>query len=141
MLSVACKDAIRAMIYIVKNKRDSFISINEIAKELDLPFYFLSKILQKLVKQGLLDSYRGPKGGVRLAKEPKDIKLLDIVEAIDGSSFFTECILGFKECSDSEPCAIHNKWAKEREKIHKLFANTTLEEIEKELEKQLNIKI
>ncbi len=141
MLSMACKDAIRAMIYIVKKKSDDFISINEIAKELDLSFYFLSKILQKLVKQGLLESYRGPKGGVRLAKKPKDIKLLDIIEAIDGNAFFTECVLGFKECSDSEPCAIHSKWAKEREKIHKLFANTTLQKIEKELENKLNIKL
>ena len=141
MLSMACKDALRAMIYIVKKKSDDFLSINEIAKELDLSFYFLSKILQKLVKQGLLESYRGPRGGVRLAKKPKDIKLLDVIEAIDGNAFFTECVLGFKECSDNEPCAIHSKWAKERERIHKLFANTTLHKIEKELENKLNIKL
>jgi DNA-binding IscR family transcriptional regulator len=51
MLSTACKDAIRAIIYIVNKKSDDFVSINEIAQELDLPFYFLSKILQKLVKK------------------------------------------------------------------------------------------
>jgi len=143
MLSAACKDAIRAMIYIAKeNKKEKrFISIKEIAKELNLSFYFLSKILQKLVKDGFLESYRGPNGGVKLTKDLKDISLLDIIASIDGLDVFTNCILGFEECSDDHPCAIHDKWADKRETIYNMFKESTLEDIEEEIERKMNIKL
>jgi Rrf2 family protein len=141
MLSAACKDAIRAMVYIVNYKKEGYVPIQEISKELNLSFFFLSKILQKLVKAGFLESHRGPKGGVKLAKRPSEISLLDIVEAIDGDTFFTECILGFKECSDTEPCAIHEKWAEKREQIYRMFKKTNFEDIERKLEKNINIKL
>ena len=142
MLSTACRDAIRAMIYIAKNnKKDNFISINEIAKELGLSFYFLSKILQKLVKSDLLKSYRGPNGGVKLAKPAEDIRLMDIIEIIDGTKFFNECILGLEDCSDDNPCPIHYMWAERREEIQKMFENTTLKNIVEDIEKLQCIKL
>jgi DNA-binding IscR family transcriptional regulator len=49
--------------------------------------------------------------------------------------------LGFKECSETNPCAIHDKWAKERERIYKLFKNINLHKIEKKLEQEINIKL
>ncbi|WP_457621191.1 RrF2 family transcriptional regulator [Persephonella sp.] len=142
MLSVACKDSIRAMIYIAKyGDRNSYLSIHKIAEDLDLSFYFLSKNLQKLVKVGLLESYRGPNGGVRLAKPPDQIKLLDIIDAIDGTEFFNKCILGFDTCSDENPCVIHHKWAEKRNEIYEMFFGTTLSEAVEDIHKFSNIKI
>ncbi len=141
MLSTACKDAIRAMIYIAKNHRDDYISINEIAKELNLSFYFLSKILQKLVKGELLKSYRGPNGGVKLAKPAEEIRIIDIIEIIDGTKFFSECILGLEKCSDDNPCPIHYMWADKRDEIQKMFENTTLKDIVEDINKLQCIKL
>lgn len=141
MLSTACKDAIRAMIYIAKNNKDNFVSISEIAKELNLSFYFLSKILQKLVKGELLKSYRGPNGGVKLAKSVEDIRLIDIIEIIDGTKFFSECILGLEKCSDDKPCPIHYMWVDKREEIQKMFENTTLKDIVEDINKLQCIKL
>ncbi|HIE59552.1 MAG TPA: Rrf2 family transcriptional regulator [Persephonella sp.] len=141
MLSTACKDAIRAMIYIAKNNKGDFISISEIAKELNLSFYFLSKILQKLVKGELLKSYRGPNGGVKLAKSAENIRLIDIIEIIDGTKFFSECILGLEKCSDDNPCPIHYMWADKREEIQKMFDNTTLKDIVEDINKLHYIKL
>lgn len=141
MLSTACKDAIRAMIYIAKNNKGDFISISEIAKELNLSFYFLSKILQKLVKGELLKSYRGPNGGVKLAKSAENIRLIDIIEIIDGTKFFGECILGLEKCSDDNPCPIHYMWADKREEIQKMFDNTTLKDIVEDINKLHYIKL
>ncbi|WP_029520894.1 Rrf2 family transcriptional regulator [Persephonella sp. IF05-L8] len=146
MLSAACKDAIRAMIYISNLSRkkeyaDKFISIHKIANDLGISFYFLSKNLQKLVKAGLLISHRGPSGGVKLIKKPSEIKLLDIVEIIDGMDFFSTCILGFEECSDENPCTVHNLWAAKRQEIYELFKNTTLKDAAENIEKFENIKI
>ena len=146
MLSAACRDSIRAMIYMAnlskKEKyKEKFISIYKIAKDLGLSFYFLSKNFQKLVKAGLLESHRGPQGGVRLLKSPSHIKLIDIVTIIDGIDFFNKCILGFEECSNEKPCSIHNLWADKRNQILIMFENTTLEDVINNIEKFENIKV
>ncbi len=136
MLSAACKESIRAMIYITHAGGDrNIIPVKEIAQKLNTSFYFLAKNIQRLVKAGLLFSYKGPKGGVKLAKRPEDIKLIDIVEAIDGLEFFETCLLGFKECSDEHPCAIHHKWADKRKAIYKMFSETSLKEVVNDMEK------
>ncbi|MEJ5172572.1 MAG: Rrf2 family transcriptional regulator [Hydrogenothermaceae bacterium] len=122
MITEAAKDSIRAVIYIALYREDrEFISIKEIAQTLNLSFYFLSKNLLKLVKAGILESFRGPKGGVNFKKDPKEVKLIDIISAIDGTHVFESCILGFKECSETNPCAIHNKWAEERKRLYDMF--------------------
>jgi len=146
MLSAACKDSIRAMIYIANlskedTYKDRFISIHKIARDLGLSFFFLSKNIQKLVKAGLLQSHRGPQGGVKLLKEPSQIRLIDIVAVIDGMDFFKTCILGFEECSDTNPCTIHNLWADKRQDILKMFENTTLEDAVKNIQQIENIKV
>lgn len=145
MLSAACKDSIRAMIYIAKLQkegyRDRFVSIHKIAEDLGLSFYFLSKNFQKLVKANLLESHRGPQGGVRLLKKPSEIRLIDIVEVIDGMEFFNNCILGFEECSDQNPCTIHHLWAEKREEIYNMFSSTTLEDAIKNIDKFSNVKV
>ncbi len=136
MLSAACKESIRAMIYIAHAGGDKkIIPVKEVAEKLETSFYFLAKNVQKLVKAGLLFSYKGPKGGVKLAKSPEEIKLIDIVEAIDGLEFFETCLLGFKECSDEHPCAIHHKWADKRKAIYKLFSETSLKDVVEDMEK------
>lgn len=143
MITESAKDSIRAVIYIALKRGDrEFIPIKEIALELNLSFYFLSKNLQKLVKIGILESFRGPKGGVNLKKNPKNIKLIDIVAAIDGTSIFESCILGFKECSDSNPCVIHESWASQRQKLYQMF-DVSVEDVTKDitLGKLKNIKI
>ncbi|SNZ10368.1 transcriptional regulator, BadM/Rrf2 family [Persephonella hydrogeniphila] len=145
MLSAACKDSIRAMIYVAKlykeGWKDKFISIHKIAKDLGMSFYFLSKNFQKLVKAGLLESHRGPQGGIKLIKKPSEIKLIDIVAVIDGMDFFNRCILGFEECSDQNPCTIHHLWADKREEIYRMFSSTTLEDAIKNIEKFENVKV
>jgi len=145
MLSAACKDSIRAMIYIAKLQkegyRDRFVSIHKIAEDLGLSFYFLSKNFQKLVKANLLESHRGPQGGVRLLKKPSEIRLIDIVEVIDGMEFFDHCILGFEECSDQNPCTIHHLWAEKRKDIYNMFSSTTLEDAIKNIDKFSNVKV
>ena len=145
MLSAACKDSIRAMIYIAKLQKEGylkkFISIHKIAEDLGLSFYFLSKNFQKLVKAGLLESHRGPQGGVRLLKKPSEIRLIDIVKVIDGMEFFNNCILGFEECSDKNPCTIHNLWAEKREEIYNMFSSTTLEDAIKNINRFNNVKV
>lgn len=131
LLSKSCIYAIRATIYVAieKQESDGFVSISKIAKEVHISGHFLTKIFQLLTNHGLLESYRGPNGGVKLIKEPKDVKLLEILEAVDGLGIFEDCALGLEGCGKYYPCPLHYQWAEQRESLYKLFEEADLESL------------
>jgi Rrf2 family transcriptional regulator, iron-sulfur cluster assembly transcription factor len=98
----------------------------EIAKEEGLPAPILGKVLQELVRKGLLESRRGPGGGFRLARRPQLITLRDVVAAIDGLDQFLECAVGLENCSDESPCPLHDTWKGLRTQMMNYLENTTL---------------
>lgn len=75
------------------------------------------------------DRKKGKTGGFFLNKHPKDIRLIDIVEAIDGRSVFENCVLGFPGCSNENPCPVHNTWGKLRDEALKMLTAETLEDL------------
>ncbi len=101
MFSNTAKYAIRALLYVaIKDKENRKIGIKELAKELDLPGFFLGKIMQTLVKQKILVSFKGPNGGFAYNIDPHDLTLLKVVEIFDGLDVFDTCLLGFRICQD-----------------------------------------
>lgn len=110
-------------------------SIKELTKRLDIPYHFLGKILQRLAAKGLLMSLKGPTGGFALTKRAKDITLFDIVEAVDGSAFTKNCVLGFPECSGKNPCAVHNTWGRMRDEIYEMLVSKNISDMAKEMKK------
>jgi Rrf2 family protein len=118
------------MLYIaMHSSKDENVGLIEIAENQEIPRHFLSKILQQLVKAGLLESMKGPNGGFKLSKKPEKITLLHIIKAIDGLEVFTQCGIGFKKCSDDHPCPIHHDFKKVRDKVYELFKKKTLKEL------------
>lgn len=129
MLSSACQDTIRAAVWLSTKPDGEFHRIHTISEELELPFHFLSKSLQKLVRAGILVSQRGASGGVCLAKPAEQITLLSIIDAVDGSAFFDACILGIGECEAEHPCSLHSQWDKWRTEMHEMYSAMRLSEI------------
>lgn len=118
------------MLYIAMHStKDENVGLKEIAENQEIPRHFLSKILQQLVKAGLLLSMKGPNGGFKLSKKPEKITLLHIIKAIDGLDVFTQCGIGFKKCSDEHPCPIHHDFKVVRDKVYNLFQEKTLKEL------------
>jgi len=135
MLSNTSKYAIRAVIYLaVRAPKNSRIGIKQIADELNIPTPFLGKILQSLARHKLLTSTKGPNGGFGLGKEPSKIRLIDIVEIIEGKDIFNSCILSNRDCDhDKNICPIHEKYAEIRTQFYDLFKKTTLSTLMKDL--------
>ena len=135
MLSNTSKYAVRAVIYLAANStKTKRIGIKQIAGELSIPTPFLGKILQSLAKHKLLTSTKGPNGGFGLGKEPSKIKLIDIVEIIEGKDIFNTCLLSNKDCDhDKSICPIHEKYADIRTQFYDLFKKTTLSGLMKDL--------
>jgi Rrf2 family protein len=83
-LSRASSYALAYLAHLAREKPDKPVPSHEVARELDLPERFLLKVLTPLVSMGILRSVKGPNGGYSLARPPKDITLLEVIEAVDG---------------------------------------------------------
>lgn len=129
ILSKACEYALRATLHLATLKPDGFVAIKAISEELDISFPFLTKIFQKLTQAGILHSFRGPNGGIALARPPSKVTLFEIVVAVDGIGMFRECVLGLPGCGERKPCPLHNRWAVERERMKAMFEAETLADI------------
>lgn len=129
VLSRTCNYGILAALYIASRKERKVIPIREISDQLAISFHFLTKILQHLTHAKIIRSFRGPKGGVTLARPVESITLMDIILKIDGPGLFNKCMLDVKYCGDDNPCPFHEHWKVARTHLMNSFRNTTLAEI------------
>jgi Rrf2 family protein len=131
MFSKSCEYGIRATIFIATHCcKEGKVGLKEIAKEIDSPIAFTAKILQVLVKNNIVKSSKGVGGGFMILKdELKSIKLVNIVNAIDGDSVFLRCGLGLSNCSEEHPCPVHEKFKFVKKDLIYMLENTTLEEL------------
>lgn len=129
LLSKSCEYGLRASLFLVAHQNGKYISIREMSDKLDISFHFLTKTLQQLTGAGLMESHKGPKGGVRLIEGGSEITLFEIVIAIDGQKTFTECVLGLPECGKKKPCPLHDIWEDTRDHILNMLQTTTLNEL------------
>ena len=131
MFSKSCNYAIKAAIFIAKHSlEENKVGFVDIAKEIDSPQAFTAKILQILVKSGIIDSVKGVNGGFYIPK--KNIAttyLVEIVDAIDGDAVFHGCGLGLLQCSETHPCPVHDKFKSIRDELAHMIETTNLEEL------------
>lgn len=140
LLSKACVYGLRASLFLASNQNGEYTSIRQMSDKLNISFHFLTKVLQQLTGAGLMESYKGPNGGVRLTKPGSEVSLFEIVEAIDGKDLFTECALGLPGCGEAKPCPLHEKWATTRDGIRDMLEETSLVELATK-GKKMNLRI
>jgi len=107
------------------------VSLTDVAQKIESPEAFTSKILQKLVKNNIINSVKGPGGGFDVdVNNLEKLKLILIVNAFEGN-VLTRCSLGLNECSDIQPCPFHYKYKPIRERLLHIFENTSLQDLMK----------
>ena len=126
--------AIRAFVHLAQVQEGKYAMVKNIAEQEDIPAHFLAKILQQLARKGLLRSSKGPTGGFALRVDPSEIRLLDIVEALDGLAPYQQCASGLSECSDDMPCSMHDSWIALRSRIMDYLGKNTIADLAKALE-------
>ncbi|MDO5979298.1 RrF2 family transcriptional regulator [Flavivirga spongiicola] len=136
MFSKACEYGIKASIFIaLSSYKGVRVSLKAIAREVNSPEAFTAKILQDLVRHGVINSTKGAHGGFEIEKGLiSSIKLSHIVNAIDGDAIYNGCGLGLHTCDENHPCPVHHKFKSVREELKSMLENTNLEEL------ALNIK-
>ena len=131
MFSKSCNYAIKASIFIAKySLENNKVGFVDVAKEIDSPQAFTAKILQALVKAGIIDSVKGVNGGFYIPlRRISSTFLVQIVDAIDGDNVFRGCGLGLKQCDENHPCPVHDKFKSIRDELAQMLHTTNLEEL------------
>lgn len=129
LFSKKCELALQSVLYLSILPKGTIESADNISKQIKAPREFVSKILQSLTDFDIIKSKKGKFGGFYLAKDPKEIKLIDIITATDGDYVFDSCVMGFPGCSDENPCPMHEKWAKLREESLEMLSTNTLADL------------
>jgi Rrf2 family transcriptional regulator, iron-sulfur cluster assembly transcription factor len=105
------------------------VRAHEVAAALSLPSNYLAKILQALARAGVLESERGRHGGFRLAKEPSQVRLIDVVEGFDDLGRERQCLLGRGLCKEVGGCPAHREWREASAAAFRFFENRTLADL------------
>ncbi len=129
MITKTALHAVRALVALARLPPNTYAGAARVAQEVGAPPNYLGKLLKTFVQEGLVESQKGLGGGFRLARQPESITLLDIVEPIEHVSRWSGCILGRPECSEADPCAIHNRWKEVRTSYLKMLEQTTVAEL------------
>lgn len=128
-ISRAAQYAVRTLVHLALEHDAAASPVREIAEAEGIPPHFLAKLVGKLARAGLVDAFKGPGGGIRLAKPPTRIKLMQVIEAVDGPAFLSACFLGLRSCSDEQPCAMHENWKTLRTRLAADFDRITIAEL------------
>jgi Rrf2 family protein len=114
---------------LAKLPEGAYAGAARIAQEIGAPQNYLGKLLKALGEEGVVESQKGLGGGFRLARDARQISLLDVVEPIEHISRWSGCILGRPQCSEADPCAIHDRWKAVRDAYLRMLQGTTIAEL------------
>lgn len=131
-ISEAMSIALHTCAYLDDNA-EGFSSARVIADKLGFSANHSTKVVQQLVRAGILATVRGPSGGARLARPAADITLLEIYEAAGGTPRYTGCLLKSDVC-DGRRCALGKLMARENERLVKLLGVTSLQSVVRSLQ-------
>lgn len=138
ILSITSQSAMKAVIFLASKFEDGDrYSVQEIAEYIGASQHTVGKLLQTLVKAGVINSIKGPTGGFFITKEQMKLPLINIIYAIDGEMVFRTCGLGLRQCSSTHPCPIHFEYKKSRDAMEKLFSTKKIADLRKNVQEGL----
>jgi Rrf2 family protein len=109
--------AVRAVLYLARLGQNERAATSQVAQEQNIPPSFLAKIISQLSIAGLLHTSRGARGGVTLAREPAEISLFEVIEAIDGPILLNECVGEASTCSFDDNCPLKPVWCEAQNEL------------------------
>ena len=107
-------------------------NLKAISEAIDSPEAFTAKLLQQLVRNGIIHSVKGIQGGFEIPdKLLSGLRLCDVVKAVDGDGVYTLCAMGLKECSSRNPCPVHNRFKPIRKELKSMLESSRIKEMSK----------
>jgi Rrf2 family protein len=122
---------LRAVIYLSLQDPERCCSITEIAKQQGVPKKFLEKIIQDLIRGGLIKSKRGACGGYTLARSPDEISFYEVIEALEGPIAVNACMDQHVNCDQLPRCSMVNVWSEVQRKVTEVFTSTMIADLKR----------
>lgn len=120
---------LRGVLFLAQQPRAKVMLIEEISRVQDIPESYLAKVFQTLAKAGIVRSYRGAKGGFTLARDPMQITMRQVIEALEGPVYLNVCLIRKDECSRQPQCPIHPVWLRTQQKLLEELDRVTLADL------------
>jgi len=121
--------ALRAVIYLSQQEPTRPVSAKEISTRRRIPSKFLEKIIQDLIRSGLVRSHRGAHGGYTLMRPPAEVTFRDVIEAVEGPISLNVCVGDHSDCSVLGSCNMQRVWQEGQRRVMELFSVTTLADV------------
>jgi len=121
--------AVRTAVYLALHRNDGPVAAASIAREMTIPVDYISKVVQALSRAGLVESVPGRNGGARLARDPADLSMLDIIEAVDGPVTLTRCVTRPGACPRDSFCIVHPFWESTQKALISVLSGKKLSDI------------
>jgi Rrf2 family protein len=128
-LSKKADYALMAMKHLAMRRDATSTSARDIAEHYDIPIELMAKVLQRLVRTGLLTSHQGTRGGYTLSRPSATISVADVIQAIDGPFTVTSCSTADNTCEQFEKCSIRDPLWRIRERILAALGTVSLAEM------------
>jgi len=129
LYSKTAKYAVLALAEIARLGPRGAIPTKTVAEAASVPYPLLAKILLPLKQAGLVVALRGKNGGIQLARPADDIKILDVVVALDGPGMLSDCPLYLDACTCERECALHPIWKPARDAVVRFIENTSIRDV------------
>ncbi len=105
------------------------MQLKDIAARQDVSLHYLEHLITPLIGAGIVRSTRGARGGIQLAKPPREIKLSEVIQLLEGSISPVECIDNPKTCTRSSGCATRDVWSEMKKAMDGVLESTTLQDL------------
>jgi Rrf2 family protein len=129
IITRATEYAIRTVIYLAQHPFGEIVLKKDICRTQEVTPAFLTKILQPLIKVGIVSSQRGVGGGFLLARDPKEINLLDLLEAEEGPLALNQCLIEDGGCQRHTFCVTHKVWTEAQAEMIKVLKKHSIAEL------------
>jgi Rrf2 family protein len=129
--------AVRVMVHMASCVEERFQS-KTLAKDENIPESFLFKILQSLIRHGVVRSYRGVGGGYQLAVDPAGLSLYRLLEMVEGPLALNLCVVSGTGCEFTEQCGVHDVWDAAQAQLRKTLEEVTIEELARNAQQKKN---
>ena len=134
-LSKTSKYAIRILSLMAITEKQT-VSAAFVVKELKISDKYARSLMTKLSKANLITALQGRNGGYMFKKSPEKICLSDIINAVEDINKYYSCLMGFSDCLDEAPCALHEKWSNVKKILRNFLETTYLKDIHGEIKEK-----
>ena len=128
-LSTRARYGTRALLDLALRQSNKPVQLKHIALRQNIPLHYLEHIISPLIGAGIIRSARGVRGGVQLSKPPREIKLSEVIQLLEGSIAPVECVNNPESCPRSDRCATRDVWSDMKKAVDEVLKSTTIQDL------------